>query len=191
MRKPILLAAILATTVTLPALSQTPVLKPEIRPFVGASIPTGTQRDFFGSSVVYGVQAALEVRETFHLLGTFAVAPATLKVAGGNEDKSLMMQYDVGMEFDLVRPLGESWLFKPFVGVGAGARSYFYDDQDLIDRTGLSGYGALGVEFQIARTAIRFEGRDNVFTFKSPLPFEKSRTRNDVGFSLGLAYHFR
>ena len=55
----------------------------------------------------------------------------------------------------------------------------------------MAGYGALGVEFELSRTAIRLEGRDNLFGFKSPLPFEKSRTRSDIGLSLGLAYHFR
>lgn len=184
-------AALLALAFAVPAVAQSPGVKPEIRPFVGATIPTGTHRDFFESGVLYGVQAAIEVRETFHLLGTFGVVPANLKFAGGNNDKSLMMMYDVGMEFGVVRPLGPSWLLKPFIGIGAGARSYFYDDKNLIDRTCTSGYGALGTEFQIARTAIRLEGRDNIFCFKSPLPFVKSKTRNDVGLSLGLAYHFR
>lgn len=191
MRTRLVAAALLALAFALPAAAQSPGVKPEIRPFVGATIPTGTHRDFFQSGVLYGVQAAIEVRETFHLLGTFGVVPAHLKLAGGNEDKSLMMMYDVGMEFDIVRSLGDSWVFKPFVGVGGGARSYFYDQASLLDRTSPAGYGALGVEFQIARTAIRFEGRDNIFTFKSPQPFVKSKTRNDVGLSLGLAYHFR
>ena len=165
-------------------------MRPEIRPFVGMSVPTGTQRDLFKDAAMYGVQAALEVRPEFHMLGTFGWIPGQTKYAGLDNDVQIY-QYDVGLEFNMVRALGEAWLFKPFLGLGAGARSYFYANDNLKDRTCAAGYGALGMEFEINRAAIRLEGRDNVFCFRSALPNVKSKTRNDVGFSLGLAYHFK
>ena len=182
------LVALAATAVVTRA--QEPGLKPEIRPFVGMSVPTGDQRDLFDNSAMYGVQAALELRPTFHVLGTFGWAPGQTKYAA-TSDQVWILQYNVGVEADLVRPMGESWLFKPFVGLGGGARTYRYDANNLNNQTCAEGYVALGTEFQYGRTAIRFEGRDNLFCYKSPLPGVESKTRNDVGLTLGLAYHFR
>jgi hypothetical protein len=124
------------------------------------------------------------------MLGTFGWVPGQTKYPGLNDDVQIL-QYDVGVEFNMVRALGAAWLFRPFVGAGAGARSYLYENNDLRDRTCAVGYGALGMELQLDRAAIRLEGRDNVFCFRSALPRIKSTTRNDVGLSLGLAYHFR
>jgi hypothetical protein len=49
----------------------------------------------------------------------------------------------------------------------------------------------VGTEFQIARTALRLEARDNVFRYRSPISGVSSKTRNDVGLSFGVAYHLR
>jgi Outer membrane protein beta-barrel domain len=184
----IALATLAVTAVASPAQEST--VTPEIRPFVGMYVPTGDQRDLFENSAMYGLQAALEVRPNFHLLGTFGWVPAKTKYAAASDQVSIL-QYDVGMELDMVRSLGESWLFKPFFGLGGGARTYRYDDDNLTNQTCAAGYVALGTEFQYGRTAIRFEGRDNIFCYKSALPNVESKTRNDVGLSLGLAYHFR
>ena len=181
--------AVLAAVVTT-APAQETVMRPEIRPFVGMYVPTGTQRDLFDDAAMYGLQAALEVRPSFHLLGTFGYVPGQTKYTTLSNDVQIL-QYNVGVEFNMVRPLGMTWLFKPFAGIGAGARTYLYDDDALSNRTCSAGYGSLGMEFEINRAAIRFEGRDNVFCFRSALPNVKSKTRNDVGLSLGLAYHFK
>jgi hypothetical protein len=185
-----LFASLVALAATgLVASAQEP-MRPEIRPFVGMYMPTGTQRDLFKDAAMYGVQAALEFRPEFHMLGTFGWVPSQTKYTSLADDVQIF-QYDVGFELNMVRPLGDAWLFKPFVGLGAGARSYFYENENLKDNTCAAGYGALGMEFELNRAAIRLEGRDNVFCFRSALPNVKSKTRNDVGLSLGLAYHFK
>ena len=189
MRKFLAPLVLLATTSTI-ASAQASRPTPEIRPFMGMYIPTGSQRDLFEDAALLGVQAALELQPTFHLLGTFGWVPGQTKYVGAKDDVQ-MFQYDVGLEFNMVRYLGSSWEFKPFIGAGAGARTYLYANDDLKDRTCAAGYGALGTELQLGRGAIRLEGRDNVFCFRSALPNVKSRTRNDVGVSLGFAYHFR
>jgi hypothetical protein len=61
----------------------------------------------------------------------------------------------------------------------------------LNDQTFAVGYGTLGMEFQLARTAIRLESRGNIFNFESPIPGIDNKTRKDVGLTLGLAYHFK
>ena len=177
-------------TSALVASAQEPKVRPEIRPFVGMYIPTGEQRNLFDDAAMLGLQAALELRPSFHLLGTFGWAPGQTKYAVAKDNVQLL-QYDVGLELNMVRALGDAWLFKPFLGLGGGARTYLYEDGNLKNQTCAAGYGALGAELEFARTAIRLEGRDNVFCFRSPLPGIKSKTRNDVGLSLGLAYHFR
>jgi hypothetical protein len=188
MRKLIFTVAVLAAgAAALPAqVTGTPF---EVRPFVGANIPTGTQRDLFKPAALFGVQAAVEVRENFHVLGTFGWVPAQNKYDVLDADVH-MFQYDVGLEYGMVGHMGASWLIKPFVGLGAGARTYVFDANELKNRTCLAGYGALGTEFQIARAAIRLEARDNVFCYNSPV-IDQKKTRNDVGLALGLAYHFR
>ncbi len=70
-------------------------------------------------------------------------------------------------------------------------RTYAFQELGLTDKTCFAGYGALGTEFQIARTALRLEARDNVFCYRSPVPGVSSKTRNDIGLSLGVAYHLR
>ena len=182
------LAALVTSAVV--ASAQEPTVRPEIRPFVGMYIPTGDQRDLFDDGSVLGLQAALEVRPSFHVLGTFGWGVGQTKYVA-SKDHVNTFQYDIGLELSLVRALGEQWLLKPFLGFGGGARTYLYEDDNLKNRTCAAGYGALGAEFELNRAAIRLEGRDNVFCFRSPLPNVKSKTRNDVGLSLGLAYHFR
>ena len=189
MRKLAVTIVALAAT-AMGAAAQEPGPRPEIRPFVGMYVPTGDQRDLFNDAAMFGLQAALEMKPNFHLLGTFGWIPGQTKYAV-TADNVQILQYDVGFELDMVRDLGETWLFKPFFGLGAGARTYMYEADNLTDRTCTAGYVALGTEFQYGRTAIRLEGRDNVYCYRSALPNVKSTTRNDVGLSLGVAYHFR
>jgi len=65
------------------------------------------------------------------------------------------------------------------------------ETDQLADRTCAAGYGALASEFQLGRTALRVEGRDDVFCFKSPVTGQDSKTRNDIRLTAGVAYHFR
>ena len=162
---------------------------PEIRPFVGISIPTGSQRDLFNDAPVFGLQGAVELKPTFHLVGTFGWAPGQTTYVSTRDNVNLF-QYDVGMELGMVRELNESWQFRPYVGLGAGARTYAYEAGQLADKTCAQGYGAVGAEFQIRRTSFRLEGRDNVFCFKSPIAGQDSKTRNDIRLATAFAYHF-
>jgi opacity protein-like surface antigen len=179
-------AVLLAGATALTA--QSPIMT-EFRPFAGANIPTGAQRDVFGDAGMIGAQLALEIKPTLHVLGTFGwvASQSTYAVTDNNVN---MFTYDVGLEFSFVEPLAGNWELKPFAGIGAGARTYAYRGA-LPDKSCGSAYAALGTEFQIAPWAFRLEARDNVFCYQSPLTGVQSETRNDVGLTLGLAYHFR
>ena len=185
-----IVAVCAAATALAAQASSAPTTKIELRPFFGASIPTGDQRDLYGEEPIFGLQSALELKPTFHVVGSFGWVPSKTTYAVGDTDVDIF-QYDVGVEFSLVRPMASGWEFRPFLGLGAGGRSYAFAASQLNDETCLSGYGALGSELQMGRTAIRFEARDNVFCYKSPITGIESETRNDVGLALGLAYHFR
>ena len=191
MKKLISAAVVLAVaTIAVSASAQDSPVKPELRPFFGMYIPTGDQRDLFDDATMFGLQGAVELKPAFHLLGAFAWVPGKAKFPGAQQDVQILT-YDAGMEFNLIREMGESWLLKPFVGLGGGARTYLYKADALNDKTNAIAYGTLGTEFQVNRTAIRLEARGNIFNFKSPVPNVESKTRKDVGVSLGVAYHFR
>ena len=180
-------AVLLAGATALPG--QSFVMKPEFRPFAGANIPTGPQRDLFTDAGMIGAQLALEIKPTLHVLGTFGWVATHSSYAVTNDNVNLFT-YDLGLELSVVQPMAGNWELKPFVGIGAGARTYAYEGA-LPNKTGGSGYFALGTEFQLAPWAFRLEVRDNVFSYRSPLAGVSAETRNDVALALGLAYHFR
>ena len=180
------LALFSATALT----AQRPTVKPEIRPFAGMMIPTGELRDLFLDAPLFGVSAAVEVKPTFHALGTFAWVPAQDKY-GLPQNNVNVFQYTAGAELGFVTPLAGRWELRPFAGIGVGGRTYAFQGAGLKDRTNFVAYGAVGTEFQIARTALRLEVRDNVFNYRSPIPGGGSKTFNDIGVSLGVAYHLR
>jgi hypothetical protein len=189
MRKSLLLIAILALGAAALEAQRAPV-KPELRPFAGAMIATGELRDLFLDAPLFGISTAVEMKPSVHLLATFAWVPAQNKYPVTQNNVNIF-QYTVGAELGFVEPLAGNWELRPFAGLGLGARTYAFQGVGLKDRTCFAGYGALGTEFQIARTALRIEARDNVFCYRSPVTGVSSKTRNDVGLSFGVAYHLR
>jgi hypothetical protein len=170
--------------------AQAPAITPEVRPFAGVIVPTGAQRDLFADAALVGMQAAVELKPSLHLVGTFGWTPGQDKY-NVSLDNVNIFQYNAGIELGFVEPLAGNWELRPFIGAGVGGRSYTYEASTLKDKTSFAGYGALGTEFQLARTALRLEVRDNVFWFRSPIAGVDTDTRNDIGFSLGVAYHLR
>ena len=165
-------------------------VRPEIRPFVAAYLPAGALRDEFKSATTLGAQAALEVSPFMHVVGTVGWTDGHNKYASFSDDVTYIWQYDVGAEFNLTREWGSSWLIKPFLGAGAGGRTYDYQAINVGTNTCTAGYSTIGSELQKGVMALRFEARNYLACFKSPLTGEK-KTRNDVGIAFGVAYHVR
>lgn len=184
---PILALALTASATTLPAQA---TWKPELRPFVGTSIPTGGMRDVIGSETLYGAAVAAEVRPWLHVLGTLGWAPGETRYVVSDRGLNVV-QYDVGFELNASQPFTAGWQLHPFWGAGAGGRTYLYDSDALNDRTCVSGYGSTGVELQTGRVALRGEARGNVFCYRAPVGSARNGTRTDLDFVLGFAYHFR
>jgi hypothetical protein len=161
----------------------------ELRPYVGAYIPTGDQRDLLKDAVLVGGQASYRINPNFAVTGTLGWSPSEDRVTPGNEKLDLW-SYDVGGELR-----APSWLqsgaldFTPFVGLGAGARTYNYRDLDVDSKTNFAGYGMLGGELGFGRFGFRLEARDYVSQFK-PFDGGDSKTRNDVTLATGLTLKF-
>ncbi|MEX2154446.1 MAG: outer membrane beta-barrel protein [Gemmatimonadaceae bacterium] len=163
---------------------------PEIRPFVGAYIPTSDHSNDFKAATMVGAQGAFELSENFHFVSSVSWALGHNKFAGYSTDNTNIWAYDVGGEMNLVNEITDNWFLKPFVGLGAGGRTYDYRARGVGTKTCTTGYGALGTEFQSGLVALRFEARDYLSCFQSPVT-GKRQTRNDAAFTFGLAYHVR
>ena len=164
---------------------------PEIRPFVGAYVPTGDQRNDFKDAVLVGTQVAVEASDRFHVVGTFAFTGPDFNQPTQTSGHMHVYQMDIGGElFRNVDFSNNDWKFRPFLGIGAGVRRY--DPTETGDSKNYpAGYGALGAEFQLNQFALRFETRDYLTQFKGVTGSEPTSTRNEVVFSAGLALHLR
>ncbi|MHB1862571.1 MAG: hypothetical protein ACYCVL_06320 [Gemmatimonadaceae bacterium] len=184
----------------------------DIRPFVGAYIPTGGQRDQLINAVMTGGQAQWSISPRWSLVGTYAWSPSadksTLdpanKLYTGDEQRLDVRQYDVGVQArlgDLGSPsASDSWSMHPFVGAGLGSRQYKYRHpaiaETLVGKSGatdMMGYGGLGTDVvrNDSRVGFRFELRDYMSQYKGLYDqLATSQTRNDVTFSAGLNFGF-
>jgi len=162
---------------------------PEVRPFVGALVPTGTQRDVFKDALLVGTQVAVEAADRVHVVGTFAFAGPDYHQASVSGHMHVY-QVDLGGELFQNVDLNANWKFRPFLGAGAGVRRY---DPTAIGgkKDYATGFGALGAELQMSRAALRIEARDYLTRFKGPAGIDAAANRNEVALTAGLAYHLR
>jgi hypothetical protein len=159
-----------------------------LRPFVGAYIPTGEQRDFLKDAVLVGAQASWDVNQNLGLTASFGWAPAKDRVSVGDQTLDAF-QYDLGIEGRAPQWLGTS-TFAPFLGAGLGARTYSYRDLDVDSRSNLAGYTAIGFDLDVGPLGVRVEGRDYVSQFKPLTGGGDATTRNDLALLAGLAVRF-
>jgi hypothetical protein len=163
----------------------------ELRPIVGAYVPTGDQRDLLKDAVLVGAQGSWRVIPHLAITGTFGWAPSKDRVTAGDQTLDLY-QYDIGAEGRAPSWFsGGSWDFTPFVGLGVGGRTYNYRDLDNVDaKTNVAGYGALGGEVGLGRVGLRLEARDYVSRFEPLTGSGDAKTRNDVTLAAGLTVRF-
>ena len=160
----------------------------ELRPVVGAYVPTGDQRDAFKDAFLIGAQGAVEVTRRFHLVASVAWIDGKSRFPTTDRGVSTF-QYDAGVELNAYRDLTTGWTFRPFVGAGLGGRTYDYNAA-YATRSFFDGYGAAGLELQMGSVGVRVEGRDYVSRYRAPTPGASSATRNDLTLAFGVAYHF-
>jgi hypothetical protein len=181
---------VVATSVALvfvaaPAAAQLPAF--EVRPMTGAYVPLGAQGDFLAGANMFGAQASWLMTPTWALTGSFARTGSEDKLTPVRQRINLM-NYDAGIEARVAPPpVSAGWTFSPFIGLGAGARTYDYKDLDMASKTYGAAYGALGAEVGYDMLGVRFEARDYVSRFR-PLSASSGSWdyRNDLTLSVGL-----
>ena len=156
-----------------------------IRPFVGAFLPTGKQKDDLKSSILTGVQVGYPFASSARLVGTFAWAPS--KATTLSDAKTNVYQYDVGAE--LAGQVGSGVKLLPFVGVGVGARTYSLENSTTNSQTDVDGFASLGGELTATKLGARIEARDYVSRFKGVDGLQDTSTRNDVMLTGALTFH--
>ena len=161
----------------------------EFRPYVGAYVPTGDQRDFLKDAVLVGAQASWRLTPSWALTGTFGWSPSKDRITAGDQTLDVY-QYDIGVEGRLGNGASSAWSFTPFAGLGIGGRTYNYRDLDVEAKTNVAGYGALGGELGVGRWGLRLEARDYVSRFEPLTGTGETRTRNDITIATGITLRF-
>lgn len=160
----------------------------EVRPFAGVFLPVGAQKTDFKSATMVGAQAAVEVNRHVHGLASVGWTYGHNRLFV--EDLTYIWQYDIGAELNALTEMGWGWYFRPFIGAGGGGRTYSYRGVSAKTTSCTAGYGSVGGEIQHNVVAFRAEARDYLSCFKSPTSGAK-HNRNDLGLTVGLAYHLR
>lgn len=164
--------------------------RPELRPFIGAPLPTGALSHEVRGGLQIGLQAALELRPALHVVGTLGWTMTETKRPVPVPDVDVL-QYDLGVELGRVDDIAFGFQLHRYVGVGAGARTYRYRADALDNRTCAEGYAAVGAELGLAESGLRLEVRDNVSCYRAPTPNAgRARVTNDVVLVGAFAYHF-
>ena len=182
-------AVVLSLLASAPALAQAPSEQSkswELRFTSGALVPTGGQRGSLENGGTTAAQVSWIVRPTLAITGTFAWSRSR-DVSTISQPKLDVFSSDLGLETRLGERFRESAVtFSPFLGAGAGARSYNYRTLDADATRNLAAYAAVGGELGVRRVGVRVEARDYVSQFRPLIGAGQTATRNDVVVMVGL-----
>jgi len=155
----------------------------------GTVVPTGAQNDLKRAKLTavqlsYGLRPDLVITST---IGWARTTPLDL----GPEAKLDLFTYDAGVEYRLPRRSADRRInFKPFTGMGIGARAHSYRHVDVATTQNLATYAGVGGELRLSRVRVRLEVRDYL-TWVTPLGTLDTTRRNDVAVLAGLRLALR
>ena len=157
----------------------------------GNIVPTGAQRDAIKRSNLTVAQFSYVVRPPIAITASIGWARSR-DIASVGDPQLDVFTYDLGTEFRAPGWItGHDVTFRPFTGVGAGARSYNYRSLEVDARHNVSGYVAAGGELGFKRVGLRLEVRDYVSGFKPLAGGGTATTGNDVVVMAGLRFGTR
>jgi hypothetical protein len=152
----------------------------------GALVPTGAQRNALKDAPLSTAQVSYVIRSRLAIT-TMVGWARSRDLASISDPKVDVFTYDVGAELRAPRQVaGDAMTLTPFVGVGAGARSYNHRNLDVDATHNLAGYGAVGGELGRGRLHLRLEVRDYLTAFEPLVGSGTSNTRNDVVALVGM-----
>ena len=177
--------AILAVLFTLPvaARAQSDSTSPrrwELRIPSGALMPTGEQREHLRSGSLTALQISWLPRQSLAVTSTLGWAKSR-DLATVGSPRLNAFAVDIGVE---ARPsrwvVGQRVSLSPFVGLGAGSRSYDYRGRAMDAQHNMAGYTSLGGELGVGRVGLRVEVREYVSGY-APMTGAGARdVRNDA-----------
>jgi hypothetical protein len=156
----------------------------------GTLVPTGAQEDDMKRGNLTAIQLSYGLRPDLVLTSTVGWARTTA-VGLGPDAKLDVFTYDTGIEYRVPRGSADPRInFKPFTGVGVGARSHSYRNADVAATHNLTTYASVGGELGVSRVRVRLEVRDYL-TWVTPFGTARSTSRNDVAVLAGLRLALR
>lgn len=188
--------AIAALLFTLPAVAhaQAESASPrrwELRIPSGALMPTGEQREHLRSGSLTALQVSWLPRPSLAVTSTLGWAKSR-DLASVGAPRLNAFALDIGVE---ARPsrwaVGRRVSVSPFVGVGAGTRSYDYRGRSSEAQHAPSGYAAFGGELGTGRVALRVELREYVSGSAPMLGAGAGDLRNDAIVMAAMRFNRR
>ena len=155
----------------------------------GGLVSTGAQRGVVKDAHLTALQVSYAIRPSLAITSTVGWARSR-DLASVNDPKLDVFTYDLGAEArgpELFT--GRAVTLSPFVGAGAGARSYNYRKLDVDATHNVAAYGAVGGELGMGRFGLRLEVRDYVAGFKPLSGVGTASTRNDVVIMAGVWFN--
>jgi len=156
----------------------------------GTVVPTGAQENDVKNATLTAVQLSYGLRPNLVLTSTVGWARTT-PLGLGPEATLDLFTYDAGVEYRQPRRTGDGRItFKPFTGVGIGARTHSYGHVDVATTHNLATYASVGGEMGLVRVRVRLEVRDYL-TWVTPRGASDPTRRNDVAVLAGLRLDLR
>ncbi|WP_242360236.1 outer membrane beta-barrel protein [Anaeromyxobacter sp. SG17] len=188
MKKLLVITAAVIAFASTSARAEDPSRKLSIAPFVGAFVGTGDQRDLLDDSVLTGLTLSYEVHPYVAIVGAVGWSPTQVKALGEHLD---LFQYDLGVQGQYPVALAQGWTLKPFVGIGAGARTYSFRDLDVDSETDFAGYVSAGANVEHGAFGLGLTARDYVTAFDGLASATIDQTaRNDLGLFGSVSVRF-
>ena len=152
----------------------------------GRLFSAGTQPNVIKGADYTAAQLAYILRPNLAITGSLGWARSR-DISATASPKLDIFTYDIGAEARAdKRSLGSGIVFNPFLGMGAGARSYSYRDLPISTTHDPAGYVSAGGEFGYHRIRVRLEVRDYVTGFKPLNGAGGTELRNDMTVMAGL-----